>query len=532
MLDYLIKGATVVDGTGRPGEICDVGIHEGKIVMNPAAETVAEIIDAAGLHLTPGFIDAHSHGDCILGRDYAKKCKISQGITTEITGQCGSSLFPVNEEHAEDIKGIVASLTDTFPPEYNDYTDFEKYSGYVDKTPIAANVKTLVGHGSLRVSVMGYANRPSTEEELGKMKAILREAMEHGALGMSSGLIYTPSCYTDIHELIELGKVIAEYGGVYETHMRNESFDVVNSVKEALTVGKESGCAGEISHHKICGRPNWGLSQVTLGLVEEAKAQGQVVTLDQYPYLASMTNMNAVIPPVYFDKGVPGVAEKAKDPEMRRRIKEDILNPGTPFENQYINCGGWDNIMISTLVDTPEYNGMTITEAAEARHQDPFDAYFDLLAANRGTGVFIYFSMCDEDLCRIFMYPDTVVGTDGICRAMVEKAHPRAWGSFPQAIQHFHKEKRLLTFEEIIHKCTQLPAERAMIPNKGVIRNGWDADLLLIDYETLEDKATYQESNVVCDGMEYVFVNGKIVYHDKKMTGENPGRLLRHCGRR
>lgn len=531
MLDILIKNASIVDGTKAPIYIGDVGIKDGKIVLDGLPDAAEQVIDATGLHLTPGFIDMHSHGDLPLGHDFAKLCKVSQGITTEIAGQCGASMFPVTPEHEEELKGVVSVGTVDYPKEFGDYTTFEKYTSYVDRTDLAANIKILVGHSSLRVAVMGYQNRKCTSEELEQMKTLLREAMEHGAMGMSSGLIYPPSCYADTEELIELAKVVGEYGGIYATHMRNESYDLIKSVKEALLVGKEAGVPVSISHHKACGIPNWNLSVESLRLIREAQEAGQKVTVDQYPYLASMTNINAVVPPKYFDEGVEGLGEKVKDPKIRESIKKDILNPDTDFENQYLNCGGWEHIMISSLPMTPEYDGMTFAEVAKKRGQDGFDAYFDILAANRGRGVCIYFSMCEEDLCRIFLFPDTVVGTDGLCRAMDEKGHPRAWGTFPHAICYFQKEKKLLSLEEMIYKITLLPAQRAMLEKKGAIKDGWDADLLLIDYDRLKDMSEYRESNVVTEGMEYVIVGGEIVYHDKKLTGANPGRLIRHKGK-
>ncbi|MGM9662956.1 MAG: amidohydrolase family protein [Oscillospiraceae bacterium] len=524
----LFQNVTVVDGTGAPAYKASVGAKDGRIVLTDAGAEARQVIDGTGLHLCPGFIDTHSHGDLVFGTDFGRLCKISQGITTEIGGQCGSSMFPIRRGHEEEVKGVLSVGTIDFPEQFMELTSFEKYIDYVNHLPLSGNAKMLLGHGSLRVSVMGYQNRPCTKEELDIMKASVREAMEHGAFGISSGLIYSPSCYADTEELIELSKVVAEYGGVYATHMRNESYDVVKSVKEALRIGREAGVPVFISHHKVQGRPNWGLSEETLRLVAEARAQGQQVTMDQYPYLASMTNINAVVPPKYFAESVSGLARYAADPVMREKMKADILDPNTPFENQYINCGGWENIQISSLLKTPQYDGMTIAEAAEARGQDGFDAYFDLLAENEGNGTAIYFSMCEEDLCRIFMSPDTVVGTDGLFRTWGEKVHPRAWGTFPHAICYFHKEKKLLSLEEMIRKITLLPAERTMLRNKGAIREGWDADMVLFDYDKLQDKADYKHSNEYSEGIEYVVVNGKIAYHDKKLTEEHPGRLILH----
>lgn len=528
MLDLLIKNAFVIDGTGAPAFKADIGVKSGKIVLETDGLSAKETIEAEGKYLCPGFIDAHSHGDLVLGTDYGRLCKTSQGITTEICGQCGTSMFPVVAEYEEELKGVLSVGTFQFPSELSSFTSFEKYAEYADKQKLTTNVKVMVGHGSLRVAVMGFQNRKSNPKELEEMKKLLREAMEQGAMGISSGLIYSPSCYAETEELVELAKVVSEFGGIYATHMRNESYDVVKSVEEALRIGKEADVPVFISHHKACGIANWGLPEKTLQLIERAKKDGRTVTIDQYPYLASMTNINVVVPPKYFADGVEMLGEKAKNPSYRAKMKEEILNPETDFENQYLNCGGWENIMISSLPETPQYNGMTFAEAAEQRGQDGFDAYFDLLSENHGVGVCIYFSMCEGDLCRIFKSPDTVIGTDGICRAMDEKAHPRAWGSFPHAINYFCREKKLMSLEEVIHKSTLLTAERTGLDKKGAVKDSWDADLLVFDYDNLYDRAEYKHSNVLCDGIEYVLVGGEIVYCEKKLTGAFPGRLIRH----
>lgn len=531
MLDLLFKNINIVDGTGDPVFIGDVGVQSGVITFNTGEDAV-QTIDGTGKYICPGFIDFHSHGDGIYGTEIGSECKINQGITTEITGQCGSAMFPVIEEHSDELKRLLRLICKDFPEEYGSFTSFEKYSEYLDNTGLALNAKQLIGHGSLRIAVMGYQNRKCTEWEMEMMKSAVREAMEHGAFGISSGLIYSPSCFADTGELIELCKVVAEYGGIYETHMRNESDNVVESVKEAIRIGREAGLPVCISHHKVQGRPNWGLSAETLKLIDEAVALGQKVTIDQYPYLASMTSMNAIIPPAYFGDNLRGLTEKLKNPDIRAKVKAEILNPETGFENQYINCGGFENIMIAALPQTPEYDGMTISEAADAYGKDVFETLFDLLVKNECIGSCIYFSMCEEDMCRIFMDPNTVVGTDGIYTFRGQKAHPRAWGTFPHAICYFHKQKQLVSLPEMIRKITLLPAQRAMIANKGAIKEGWDADLVVFDYDKLEDKADYRNTDIKCEGIEYVIVNGQVVYHDKKLTGRYPGRLIRHNGRR
>lgn len=321
MLDILIQNGSIIDGTGKKAYIGDIGVSGGKITFHTDKESAARIINASGKIVCPGFIDFHSHGDMVLGQDFAKLCKVSQGITTEIAGQCGSSMFPVRPEKLDLYQTLLSVGTATYPDDMPNWTTFARYLEYAKQVPLAANIKFLVGHGSLRLAVMGYAYRKPTKEELEQMKTLLRECMENGALGMSSGLIYTPSAYAETEELIELAKVVAEYDGLYATHMRNESYDVVNSVKEAIEIGRQSGVRVSISHHKVCGKPNWGLSQETLKLVEDAIAEGIRITLDQYPYTASMTHFDCLYPPLVFHRRHSSNGRKAERPRYSKKIK-------------------------------------------------------------------------------------------------------------------------------------------------------------------------------------------------------------------
>lgn len=533
MLDLKIINGTIIDGTGDPAYKGDVGVKNGQIIL-PAEGEAREEMEASGKYVCPGFVDAHSHGDGILGTDYAAMCKVCQGITTEIAGQCGESMAPVVPGREEEIKAVIAGDVVSYPKELETFTSYEPYFRWIERIPLAPNLRVLVGHSTLRAGVMGYENRRASAKDMAEMKRLLKDGMEQGALGMSSGLIYPPGCYGDAEELIELCKVVAEYGGIYTSHIRNESDDVEAAVKEALKIGREAGVPVFLSHHKVCGVPNWGKSVKTLRLVEEARAAGQQVTLDQYPYLASMTNMSAVIPPDYFEEGAAALAvslgDETKGADLRRRIGRDIENR-QDFENQYRNCGGWDQIMISSLPVTTEYEGMTVKEAAQAMGKTGTEAYLELFEKNTGAGNFIYFSMCEEDLCRIFSNPNVCVGTDGLCRSMEEKGHPRAWSSFPHAIAYFQKEKQLLPLEEMIHRLTLLPAERTFLEHRGAVKNGWAADLVILDYERLTDRADYIHSNVPAEGIDCVIVNGQVVYREGKLTGRMPGRLLRSIGK-
>lgn len=528
MYDLLIKNATVVDGTGTPRFDGSVACENGKLVVLPAntSAEAKQVIDATGLFVSPGFIDVHSHGDVPLGREFASLSKISQGITTHFSGQCGFSMMPVNPKYLDLMSQGMAIFTDTLPENMVTFTTFENYLKYAQSLKLPENVKFMIGHVSLRIAAMGFDNRKPTADEMAHMKALLREAMEHGAAGFSTGLIYIPSVYADVDEIAELATVVKEYGGIYATHMRNEAQDVCKSVAESIEVARRSGVKLLISHHKVCGKPNWGLSAETLRMIDEANKAGLDVSADQYPYTASMTHLNVCIPPKYFTKGIAGMVEYLKDPAMRAQIRAEIESPDTPYENQYQNCAGFDGIFVSRASKTPEAEGQTIGEYARKVGKDPFDVLFDILIANNGVASAIYFCIGEEDIFRIIKNEHVVVGTDGIVKSAEERAHPRAYGSFPRAINYFVKEKGILTLEEVITKMTSKSAEIAMIKNKGIIRDGYDADLVVFDYATIKDTADFINSNRLADGIEYVIVAGEVVYHDKKLTGATPGKVL------
>ncbi|MDO4267321.1 MAG: D-aminoacylase [Eubacteriales bacterium] len=528
MLDVLIKNANIIDGSGAPAYRGNVGIENGKIVLPEGEPEARQVIDASGRYVCPGFIDAHSHGDLILGSEDAHLFKTTQGVTTEIVGQCGLSMTPAVPEHLKDIQNMLSMGTTYFPEDMKHWSSYSRYLEYADQQKLTANVKMYIGHSSLRIAVMGMANRPSTDEELEEMKRILREAMEAGAAGFSTGLIYTPSCYAEEKEIIELAKVIAPYDGIYASHMRNESNEVVEAVRETINVGRQAGVRVDISHHKMLGKPNWGKQKETLRLIHEARAEGIRVICDQYPYTCNMTTLNACMPPWYFENGFSSMTDKLRDPEFRKQLKAEMENPETPYDNYYLNAGGWGGVYVYSSPKTPEAEGTFITEYASGLGKDPWDAFFDLCVANNCETGGVFSSMCDEDVCEIIRDPWCVVGSDGLTRSWKEKGHPRASGTFPHAITYFVKEKGILTLEEAVHKMTGLTADYLLVKNKGLIREGYDADLVIFNYDTLQDTATYKNPNSITEGIDDVFVNGVLVYHDKKFTGAAPGRMIRH----
>lgn len=508
MLDMLIVNGTVIDGSGAPVGSGSIGIKDGKIVRCQGDELAGKTIDAANRLVCPGFIDAHSHGDKLLGTEDGRLFKTPQGITTELCGQCGSS---VASESA--VPGA-----------------FERFLDKVSEMQMSANAKFYVGHNSLRRAVMGTENRAATKQELENMKSMLREAMESGAAGLSTGLIYVPGCYADENEVVALAKVIEPFQGVYASHMRNESYGVVDAVKETIDIGRRAGVRVDISHHKMLGKDNWGRQKETLALIEKANEEGVYTTCDQYPYPRNMTGLSACMPNWHLADGKAVLTKRLSDRMFRTQLRREMEDPQTPYDNYYRNAGGWEGVYITSAAKTPEAAGYFVAEYAEMIGKDPWEAYFDLMAENDCTMGGVFCSMCEEDMCDIIRSPYCVVGTDGCTISWKHKGHPRASATFPHAINFYVKQKKILTLEQMIHKMTGLTAERLLVPNKGLLREGYDADILIIDYERLKDLATYDEPNQLTEGMDYVIVNGKIVYHNMEFTGDYSGTFVRHTG--
>lgn len=527
-MDVLIKDVNILDGRNNPPYKGNVGIKDGKIILENLPETAEMVIDGRGKYLSPGFIDSHSHGDLVIGEDFANITETNQGVTTQIAGQCGMSMGPINPENIEKAKSFLNAGTEKYPEEMEEFRTWGDYLKFADQLPKVNNYKLFIGYNIIRISVMGFAERNPTEAEMEKMKDHLKNAMENGALGMSTGLVYAPGPFTTTEELIELSKVMVPYGGIYSTHIRNESFDVVESVREAIEIGREAGVAVNISHHKVMGKRNWGLQKKTLEMIEEARAEGIEVTCDQYPYNRSMTHLYTCVPPWHFNNGVEAMVEKLKDPETREKIRKEMDDPESVYENTYLNSGGWDGVFVCSAGVTQDAVGMTIIEYAEKVGKDPFDAFFDLLIENKGVAGAVYHCIGDEDIYDIIKAPFTTVSSDGLTRTAEEKAHPRGYGTMPHAICAFTKDTEILSLEEMIWKITGLPAAIYKLDNKGVIEEGYDADLVIFDYEKLRDRATYTEPTELADGIEYVFINGELVMKDKELTENRPGKILRH----
>jgi N-acyl-D-amino-acid deacylase len=519
--NILIEDGRIIDGAGNPWLKADIGIVGDKIeaVGKLKGADTERRIDARGLVVSPGFIDIHTHSDYTVLIDPKVESKVRQGVTTEVVGNCGSSAAPMNAEvkaHRE--KYMKAQLGDDF--EFN-WETMEDYLNLVDTTGASFNIVPLVGQGTVRQNVLGYEDKSPTDTELRAMRRLVAEAMEDGAYGMSTGLIYTPGCYADKDEIIELAKVVAEYGGIYFTHIRGEGETLFKALDEAIDIGQQASVPIQIAHFKASGRENWGKTKESLKIVEEERKSGVDVTFDQYPYIAGSTGLVARIPHWAHVGGTEKLLERLKNPETRRKIAEDPA----------IVTRDWDAVMVVFAKNHPQYEGKRITEIAKIEKKEPADTVFDLLLAEKAQVSIVSFLMCEEDVRQVMQSPHMMVGSDG--RAVAPrgilgkgKPHPRYYGTFPRILGHYVREG-VLIIQEAVRKMTSMPAQRLGLWDRGLLKDGFKADITLFDPEKVRDEATFTDPHRFASGIPYVIVNGTVVVDDSKHTGALPGRTLR-----
>lgn len=515
----IIYNTTIVDGSGAPSYRGDVGIDGERLnLLPPNSGVEAEaLIDGTNLMVTPAFIDAHSHGDLTLASPYATLSKRNQGIVTQIAGQCGVSMFPFTGKDATVFFRFLSGIAPY--PDLPERTDcLESYTSFCDwlhslNQPV--NTLSFVGHGTLRLMAMGYENRKPDKGELERMKTALRKCIREGALGLSTGLVYAPCCYADNDEILALLRVVAEEGGFYATHPRNEADFVIEARRESLRLAKMAGVPLCVSHLKAAGRDNWGKAGTCLNDIDAAIEDGLDVLIDCYPYLAGNTSLNVSIPPRYFTKGLGGLVEALKSPKERRIIEAEMSRK-SDYDNYILNSGGFSGTLVSSCPVFHDAEGMMIDEYAGLVGLSPFDAYCDILIKNGGLGLGVYFHMGDEDLTRIFAHPCCAVSTDGLIGKSGDNPHPRSFGTMPRAYRMMTAEKRLCTREEAIRRMTGLPADFLRLKGKGFVRSGYDADILLIDETDFCDHATYKNGAALSSGIRMIFEKGKLIYKENK----------------
>ncbi len=523
----------VLDGTGNPWFRADVAIKKGRIatVGNLASASADTTIDAKDMVVCPGFIDMHSHSDFTLLVNPLAESKVRQGVTTEVIGNCGGSAAPLNNILREDILKTMPMLEEA-KLELT-WSTMGEYISLMQSRGVALNVAPLVGNANIRIFVLGFENCLPTKNELEEMKKILAQTMEDGAFGMSSGLIYPPSCYADTEELVELAKMVAGYGGIYASHIRGEGFTLTNAVKEAIEIGERAGVPVEISHHKASGKANWGKVKQTLRMMEEARERGDNVTCDVYPYTAGSTGLDALLPPTAYEGGVEKLIERLRDPETRGKIKEEMTRTSEEGEPDRLGRPEWDTIIISYCKGHPDLEGKTIKEIAKEKSVDPFEFVFDLLIEEKASVGIVLFTMCEEDMRYVLSHRLSMVGSDSSARAPYGvlgkgKPHPRTYGTFPRILGRYVREEGVLNLENAIRKMTSLPAQKLKLRDRGLIREGMWADIVVMDPKRVIDQATYQKPHRYPKGIEYVLVNGKLVVEHGKHTKALPGRVLSH----
>ncbi len=527
--DILIKNGLVIDGSGTPGVRADVGISGSRIAaVAPKLEgTGFKPIDAAGLAVTPGFIDIKTHSDFTLPINPKAESKVRQGVTTEIIGHCGFSVAPCLPGKVQLLKDYLSPSAPWLP--FRERT----FSEYLDTFPAAAvNAGMLVGHNTLRLMAMGMDERPPSAAEMKHMEALLEEGLEAGALGMSSGLFTAPGAYAAREEMVALCNVLKRRTAGYFTHIRDESNKVLEAVDEAIDIAETCGIHVEIVHFKCSGMDNWGKAATALERIEAAKQRGLSIDCDSHPYTAGSNPLKNLMPQWVQAGGVDAMLERLRKKETRERIRADIARDGL---NNWGRIPSWDCVQISISPHLPQYAGRTIAQLAQERGHDPIDVVCDYLIDDKGATRVLVISISEGDIRDIVRSPSALVGSDGNCIATYGTVsqgmpHPRFYGTFPRVIGRYVKEQKLLALEAAIHKMTGATARALNLKDRGVLKAGYRADVTLFDPEDFTDRATYGDPHQYPTGARTtVIVNGTMVVENAEHTGATPGRVLRRA---
>jgi dihydroorotase/N-acyl-D-amino-acid deacylase len=531
--DVILEGGRVVDGTGAPWFVADVGVRDGKIAAIGRLNGLpsGRRIDARKLVVAPGFIDLLGWSEYFLLVDGRAASKITQGITTEVTGE-GASIAPLNDRMIADDKEFYARWGVT--------PNWRSLAGYFDELErrgTAINVGTLVGSGGVRDLVIGKQNRTAANDELARMKTIVEQAMREGALGVSSSLQYIPNIYSSTEELSALAKVAAKYGGVYFTHQRSESSRIDASMEEVFTIAREAQIRTQIWHLKTAYAPNFGRMPEILKKIEDARASGLDVSANQYPYDRAANDLDACLPPWVREGGREKLLSRLKEKATREKVKADMANASADWENQYLGAGGPAGVLVASVLDPKleRYRGKTIAQIAQEEKKDPRDALIDLVIADRANTGCIISIMDEKDVRAALAHPLVSFCTDHSARAAdgplaKTGSHPRGWGSAARILGKYVRDEKLLTLEEAVRKMTSFAAEAAGLTDRGILKVGFAADIAVFDPDTVKDVATFEDPERYSEGFRYVLVNGVPVVDEGKITGAKPGKPLRGPG--
>ncbi len=496
--DILITNGKIIDGTGNNWYYGNVAIKDGKIIavgrqLNYSAN---KTIDATGLIVAPGFIDVHTHLEGDEAREPTAKSFIYDGVTTCITGNCGSS-----------------------------ETDIAKYLTWIDSLKLSINVASLIGHNDVRKAVMGRANRDATPEEMKKMESLVEKAMKDGAVGMSTGLIYIPGTYTKTPEIVALAKIVSKYHGVYASHMRYEGDSVTYAIQEALTIGREANLPVEISHFKLSGQQNWGRSKETVPMIEAARREGIDVTIDQYPYTASSTSISTLLPDDVLADGQDSIKARLQRPEVRKQVTDHIIERLKKRKLKHLSYA-----VVAYFAPDTSYNGKSIEQInlmKGRKHKVKAEAETVMDIMMKGGASAVFHGMSEEDVKRIMKYPFNMFACDATIRVLnVGMPHPRGYGTNARVLGKYVREEKVLTLEEAIRRMTSLPAQKFQLKDRGLIREGMAADIVVFDENEVKDMATFEKPHAYSKGFRYVLVNGVLTIDNEKHTGARAGLAL------
>jgi N-acyl-D-amino-acid deacylase len=520
----LIRGAQVLDGTGSPAFRADVGIVGPRIdAVGDLSDAAAnETLDATGLMVAPGFIDIHSHSDFTLPVNPRAESKVRQGVTTEVVGNCGFSPAPISAATKDQLLQYVAFLN---PGLTWEWTSFGDYLAHLDANRIALNVIPFVGHGTVRIAVMGFSDAAPSADELATMKRLIAQAMDEGAWGLSTGLIYPPGVFARTAEIVELSHEVAARGGLYFSHIRGESATLLDAIREVITISREANISAEVSHFKAAGQANWAKAAQAIELIEQARAQGLPVDADMYPYTAGSTTLSALLPEWAHAGGVTALLARLRDATVRARIADE-MRAGAGVVDRL------DATFLALCPTQPEHEGQTIARVAEMRGRDAVEMVFDILLETDGGAEMIAFMMSEENVRASIAQSWMTIGSDGLALTPhgilgKGKRHPRSYGTFPRVLEHYVREEKILSLPEAIKRMTAQTANKLGLTDRGRVQVGLAGDLVVFNPDTIAERATFVEPYRFPIGMEYVLVNGQVVVARDEQRDVMAGKVLR-----
>ena len=526
MFDIVIKNGYVIDGSKSPRFKADVAIQGEKIAAIGEIDLARalRVIDAGNRVVAPGFIDMHSHGDFTLVGCPTADSLVHQGVTTAVVGQCGFSLAPLLPKTRDEVASSLETRKTSIP--WDQWSDFRSYLDFMRSLGVSINLVPLVGQGTVRAGVIGFVSDRPNSGEMAAMKAQVIKAMEGGAIGISTGLIYPPGSYASTEELIELTRPVGERKGFYFSHIRGEGETLIEAVEEAIRIGRETGASVEISHLKASWPNNWPKQAQAIDLIERAREEGLNINADAYPYLAGSTSLKSALPEWAQEGGKKAIQGRLSDPSTRRKMTEDMYREGLCRD------GSWEKIVISRSPKRPEYAGRAVSDLSAEAGKGPEDWVFDALLETDLDAGMILFMMLEDNLRSVLKHPAVMIGSDSHILPLegplaTGTPHPRTFGTFVRVLGHYAREEKVLTLEEAVHKMTGLTADKLHLSDRGLVKKGFKADIVVFDPETIADCATYTDPFKYPTGVSHVLCNGKAVISEGRHTGARPGKIVR-----